>query len=41
MGCDVQLATRAVREVLQSSGAPQNFDALMKGALQWLREKKR
>jgi Holliday junction DNA helicase RuvA len=57
MGCDVQLATRAVREVLQSKraadssaaslpraesrGQSENFDALMKGALQWLREKKR
>jgi Holliday junction DNA helicase RuvA len=41
MGCDAQLAARAVREMLQSTGANASFDVLMKGALQWLREKKR
>ncbi len=41
MGCDPKLAERAVREVLQSSKGEKAFDALMKGALQWLRERKR
>jgi Holliday junction DNA helicase RuvA len=41
MGCDAKLAERAVREVLQSSKGEMAFDALMKGALQWLRERKR
>jgi Holliday junction resolvasome RuvABC DNA-binding subunit len=41
MGCESKLATRAVREVLQSRQGEGNFEALMKGALQWLREKRR
>jgi len=41
MGCDAQLAARAVREVLQSAEKNAGFDVLMKGALQWLRGKKR
>lgn len=41
MGCDARLAIKAVREVLQSKKGEQSFEALMKGALQWLREKKR
>ncbi len=41
MGCDPKLAQKAVREVLQSSKGEMAFDALMKGALQWLRERKR
>jgi Holliday junction DNA helicase RuvA len=41
MGCEAKLAERAVREVLQSSKGEMAFDALMKGALQWLRERKR
>jgi Holliday junction DNA helicase RuvA len=49
MGCDSKLAARAVREVLQSQPpakgaagrADADFEALMKGALQWLREKRR
>lgn len=41
MGCDLKLANRAVREVLQSSPSDAGFEALMKGALQWLREKRR
>ncbi len=41
MGCDPKLAQRAVREVLQSSKSDAGFEALMKGALQWLREKRR
>jgi Holliday junction resolvasome RuvABC DNA-binding subunit len=41
MGCESKLATRAVREVLQSRQGEDNFEALMKGALQWLREKRR
>lgn len=41
MGCETKLATRAVREVLQSRQGEDNFEALMKGALQWLREKRR
>ncbi len=51
MGCEPKLAARAVREVLQSSeqlaasssrakARDLNFEALMKGALQWLREKR-
>lgn len=41
MGCESRLAARAVHEVLQSSPADPSFEALMKGALQWLREKRR
>jgi Holliday junction DNA helicase RuvA len=41
MGCDPKLAARAVREVLQSAKGADSFEALMKGALQWLREKRR
>jgi Holliday junction DNA helicase RuvA len=41
MGCDPRLAARAVREVLQSQTGEATFEALMKGALQWLREKRR
>ncbi|MEE9197992.1 MAG: Holliday junction branch migration protein RuvA [bacterium] len=41
MGCEPKLAAHAVREVLQSRKARDNFEALMKGALQWLREKRR
>ncbi|MFQ5817418.1 MAG: Holliday junction branch migration protein RuvA [Terriglobia bacterium] len=49
MGCETKLATRAVREVLESSPhagrqagkETHSFEALMKGALQWLREKRR
>ncbi|MFQ5927565.1 MAG: Holliday junction branch migration protein RuvA [Terriglobia bacterium] len=41
MGCETKLATRAVRAVLQSSKQSQSFEALMRGALQWLREKRR
>lgn len=41
MGCETKLATRAVREVLQSHKGEAGFEALMKGALQWLREKRR
>ncbi|MFQ5778193.1 MAG: Holliday junction branch migration protein RuvA [Terriglobia bacterium] len=52
MGCEAKLALRAVREVLQSSEQlaasssrakprDQSFETLMKGALQWLREKRR
>jgi Holliday junction DNA helicase RuvA len=41
MGCETKLATRAVREVLQSRAGEESFEALMKGALQWLREKRR
>ncbi len=40
MGCDSKVAARAVREVLQSLKADAGFEALMKGALQWLREKR-
>lgn len=40
MGCDSKVAARAVREVLQSLEADAGFEALMKGALQWLREKR-
>lgn len=41
MGCETKLAARAVREVLQSAKTNASFEALMKGALQWLREKRR
>ena len=41
MGCDPKVAARAVREVLESRRATDSFEALMKGALQWLREKRR
>ncbi|MGH9777845.1 MAG: Holliday junction branch migration protein RuvA [Candidatus Acidiferrales bacterium] len=41
MGCDSKLAQRAVREVLESSKGEAAFENLMKGALQWLRERKR
>jgi len=41
MGCDPKVAARAVREVLQSAKGGESFEALMKGALQWLREKRR
>jgi Holliday junction DNA helicase RuvA len=51
MGCEPKVAARAVREVLeskrasaregQSRGTEESFEALMKGALQWLREKRR
>jgi len=41
MGCETKLATRAVREVLQSHEGEPAFEILMKGALQWLREKRR
>ena len=52
MGCEPRVAARAVREVLQLSeelapsssrakSSDQSFEALMKGALQWLREKRR
>jgi len=43
MGCDPKLAARAVREVLESSPAKStpNFESLMKGALQWLRERRK
>jgi len=41
MGCDPKLAQRAVREVLESAKGEAGFENLMKGALQWLRERKR
>lgn len=41
MGCEPRLAARAVREVLQSAKGEASFERLMKGALQWLREKRR
>ncbi len=41
MGCDPKLAARTVREVLQSQKGTDSFETLMKGALQWLREKRR
>ncbi len=40
MGCDPRTAAQAVRAVLQSSKGETSFETLMKGALQWLREKK-
>jgi len=40
MGCDSKVAARAVREVLQLLKPDAGFEALMKGALQWLREKR-
>lgn len=41
MGCDAKLAAKAVEAVLQSGHDSQSFEQLMKGALQWLREKRR
>ena len=40
MGCDAKLALKAVQAVLQSGQNASNFEALMKAALQWLRERK-
>ena len=41
MGCEAKLAAKAVQAVLQSGTQSDRFEALMKGALQWLREKRR
>ena len=41
MGCEAKLAAKAVQAVLQSGTQSDTFEALMKGALQWLREKRR
>ncbi|MFB3140173.1 MAG: Holliday junction branch migration protein RuvA [Candidatus Acidiferrales bacterium] len=41
MGCEAKLAAQAVQAVLQSGTQSDTFEALMKGALQWLREKRR
>ncbi len=41
MGCEAKLAAKAVQAMLQSGTQSDTFEALMKGALQWLREKRR
>lgn len=41
MGCEAKLAAQAVQAMLQSGTQSDTFEALMKGALQWLREKRR
>jgi len=41
MGADSKLAKKAVEAVLKRTPGSDNFEAIMKGALQWLREKKK
>jgi Holliday junction DNA helicase RuvA len=40
MGCEPKRARQAVQAVLQSGAQGESFESLMKGALQWLREKR-